>query len=54
VPVPLKFPRTNPDEHVQGIYKTGMGDGNLMRSYAWRDLPNVDKVLTAQALIRHY
>jgi hypothetical protein len=46
VPVPLKFPRTNPDEHVQGIYKTGMGDGNLMRSYAWRDLPNVDMTVT--------
>jgi hypothetical protein len=46
VPVPLKFPRTNQDEHVKGIYKTGLNDGTLMRSYAWRDLPNVDKVLS--------
>ena len=44
VPVPLKFPLTDPDEHVQGIYKTGLNDGSLMRSYAWRDLPNVDEV----------
>jgi hypothetical protein len=45
VPVPLKFPLTDPDEHVQGIYKTGLNDGSLMRSYAWRDLPNVDKAV---------
>jgi hypothetical protein len=41
--VELRFPRTNHFEHVKGIYKTGLGD-NLMRSYAWRDLLNVDKV----------
>ena len=37
--------RTNHQEHVRGIYKTGLGE-NLMRNFAWRDLPNVDRTVT--------
>jgi len=44
VPLPVRLPRTNQEEHANGIYKTGLGE-NLMRSYAWRNLPNVDKAL---------
>jgi len=40
----VRMPRTNQFEHVQGIYKTGLGE-NLMRNFAWRDLPNVDKTV---------
>ena len=45
VPVPVNMPRTNKLEHVKGIYKTGLGE-NLMRNYAWRELPNVDTTVT--------
>ena len=45
VPLPVRLPRTNQEEHARGEYKTGLGE-NLMRSFAWRDLPNVDKGLT--------
>jgi hypothetical protein len=45
MPVPVRMTRTNQNEHVRGIYKTGLGEV-LMRNFAWRDLPNVDMTVT--------